>query len=180
MGTQHHLRTHSKFNGLVPPVVKLCLLLLGGNQRGFGLRNQLRHVVNKRLCRLNSVHAIQLVYHSPNILAVTQLKRRLARGHSNRRIDGKFNKWYFIYPLLIVVNGHTPQDLFNSAICPFRLTICLWMERTGQHHTAAQHLKQSRPETAREPWVSIMDHGLWYAKAADNVVEKQFCCSRSG
>ena len=41
MGTQHHFRAHIKFNGLVPPVVKLCLLLLGGDQRGFGLCNQL-------------------------------------------------------------------------------------------------------------------------------------------
>ena len=162
----------------MPPVVKLCLLLLGGDQKGLGLRNQLRHVVNKRLRHLNPVHAIQLVCHSPNILAVTQLERRLARGHSNRRIDGKFNKWYFIYPLLIAVNGHTTQNLLNSAICPFRLAIRLRMERTGQHHTAAQHLKQSRPETAREPWVPIMDHGLWYAEAADNVVEKQFRCCR--
>ena len=32
-GTQHHLRTYIKFNGLVPPVVELCLLLLGGGQR---------------------------------------------------------------------------------------------------------------------------------------------------
>ena len=83
-GAQHHLRTHIKLNGLVPPVVKLCLLLLGGDQRGFGLRNQLLHVVNKRLCHLNPVHAIQLVSHSPNILAVTQLERRLACGHGNR------------------------------------------------------------------------------------------------
>ena len=70
-GTQHHFRYHIKFNGLVPPVVKLCLLLLGGDQRGFGLRNQLLHVVNKRLCCFNPVHAIQLVCHSLNILAIT-------------------------------------------------------------------------------------------------------------
>ena len=31
-GAQHHFRAHIKFNGLVPPVVELCLLLLGGDQ----------------------------------------------------------------------------------------------------------------------------------------------------
>ena len=69
-GAQYHFRAHIKFNGLVPPVVKLCLLLLGSDQRGLGLGNQLRHMVNKRLCHLNPVHAIQLVCHSPNILAI--------------------------------------------------------------------------------------------------------------
>ena len=125
MSTQYHLRAHIKFNGLVLLVVELCLLLLGGDQRGFGFRNKLLHMVDKRLCCLNPVHTIQLVCHSLNILAVTQLERRLACGHSNRRIDGKFNKQYFIYPLLIAVNGHTMQNLLNSAVCPFHLAIRL-------------------------------------------------------
>ena len=71
--TQCHLRAHIKFNGLVLPVVELCLLLLGGGQIGLGLCNKLLHVVSKRLCHLNPVHTIQLACHSPNILTITQL-----------------------------------------------------------------------------------------------------------
>lgn len=93
-----------------------------------------------------------------------------------RVVIGEFRERQLEIPIGLFQVCVGAQDLFEGAVGPFCLSVCLWMVGGGCGQFDAEEIVEGAPEMSGEAGIAIRDDDFGEAMVFEDMIEEELCC----